>query len=238
MSAATQTLDTVQSRHPVRLQVGLGDRHRDGPRAQGAERGHHPADLGAQGGARLAAGMAAEGVRRLAADDRAALGARRACADRLPGPALLRRAEEEAGAEEPGRGRSGAAEDLREARHPAEGAGDPGRRRSGVRRGRQPGRGGRGVRQRLGGDHVPRDAAEGGRDLLPDLRGGARPSGAGAAVSRLRRAGVGQFLRRAEFARCSPTAASSTCRRACAARWSCPPISASMRAAPASSSAR
>ena len=39
-------------------------------------------------------------------DAGAALGARRASADRLPGPALLRGAEEEAGAEEPGRGRS------------------------------------------------------------------------------------------------------------------------------------
>ena len=38
--------------------------------------------------------------------------------------------------------------------------------------------------------------------------------------------------------RCSPTARSSTCRRACAARWSCPPTSASTRRRPASSSAR
>ena len=38
--------------------------------------------------------------------------------------------------------------------------------------------------------------------------------------------------------RCSPTARSSTCRRASAARWSCRPISASTSATPASSSAR
>jgi len=38
--------------------------------------------------------------------------------------------------------------------------------------------------------------------------------------------------------RCSPTARSSTCRRACAARWSSRPISASTSATPASSSAR
>ncbi len=119
--------------------------------------------------------------------------------DRLPGPALLCGAEEEAGAEEPGRGRSGVAEDVREAGHSAEGAGHPRGRRSGVGRRRQPGRGGRGVRQRLGRDHVPRDAAEGGRDLLPDLRGGARSSGAGAAVSRHGGADLGQLLRRAEF---------------------------------------
>ena len=66
-------------------------------------------------------------------------------------------------------------------------------------RGRLPGRGGRGVRQRLGRDHVPRDAEEGRRDLLPDQRGGARLSGTGAAISRLRRAGRRQFLRRAEL---------------------------------------
>jgi Fe-S cluster assembly protein SufB len=45
--------------------------------------------------------------------------------------------------QEPGRGRSGAAQDLRQARHPAAGAGHPGRRR-----------GGRGVRQRLRGHHL------------------------------------------------------------------------------------
>ena len=55
--------------------------------------------------------------------------------------------------------------------------------------GGMPDRGRRGVRQRLGRDHVPRDAAEGRRDLLPDQRGGAGPSGTGAAVSRHRRAG-------------------------------------------------
>src|SRR6185295_19216708 len=115
-----------------------------------------------------AAGMAAEGVRRLAADDRAALGARRTRADRLPGPALLCGTEEEAGTEEPRRGRSGAAADLREAGHPAEGAGDPGRGGPRVGAGHA-GRGGCGVRQRVGGDDVPRDAEEGRGDLLPDL---------------------------------------------------------------------
>ena len=199
MPAATQTLDTVQSVTQSGYKWGWETEIEMDLAPKGLNEDTIRLISVAQGGARLAAGMAAEGVRRLAADDRAALGARRACADRLPGPALLCGAEEEAGTEEPGRGRSGAAADLREAGHPAEGAGDPGRRRSGVRRRRQPGRGGRGVRQRLGGDHVPRDAEEGGRDLLPDLRGGARLSGAGAAVSRLRRAGVGQFLRRAEL---------------------------------------
>ena len=189
MSAATETLDTVQSVTQSGYKWGLETDIEMDLAPKGLNEDIIRLISVAQGGARLAAGVAAEGVRRLAADDRAALGARRSSADRLSGPALLRGAEEEAGAEEPGRGRSGTAEDLREARHPAEGAGDPGRRRSGVRRGRLAGRGRRGVRQRLGGDHVPRDAEEGGRDLLPDQRGGARPSGAGAAVSRHRRAG-------------------------------------------------
>jgi Fe-S cluster assembly protein SufB len=39
-------------------------------------------------------------------------------------------------------------------------------------------------------------------------------------------------------ARCFPTARLSTCPKACAARWSCPPISASTRKTPASSNAR
>jgi Fe-S cluster assembly protein SufB len=39
-------------------------------------------------------------------------------------------------------------------------------------------------------------------------------------------------------ARCSPTAPSCSCQRVCAARWSCPPISASMPRTAGSSSAR
>ena len=49
-----------------------------------------------------------------------------------------------------------------------------------------PGRGGCGVRQRLGRDHLQGDAEQGGRDLLPDQRGDARASGPGEAISRHR----------------------------------------------------
>ncbi len=59
----------------------------------------------------------------------------------------------------------------------------------------------------------------------------------GAPVPGLGGAGVGQLLRLPEQRRCSPTAPSSTCRRACAAPWSCRPISASTPRIPASSSA-
>ena len=63
-------------------------------------------------------------------------------------------------------------------------------------------------------------------------------SGTDRAVPGQRRALWRQLLRGAEFRRRSPMARSCTSRRACAARWSCPPISASTRPRPASSSAR
>ena len=60
----------------------------------------------------------------------AELGARVVRQDRLQRHLLLRRAEDEPVAEIPRRGRSGDSQDLREARHPAARAGDPGRRRA------------------------------------------------------------------------------------------------------------
>ena len=48
-----------------------------------------------------------------------------------------------------------------------------------------------GVRQRLRRDHVPQQPGKGRRDLLPDQRGGARASRAGAEISRQRGAGGG-----------------------------------------------
>ncbi len=92
------------------------------------------------------------------------------------------------GAEEPGRGRSEAARDLRQARHPAA--------RARAARGRG---GRRGVRQRLGRDHVQGQAGGGRRHLLLVLRGGAEPSGAGPAVPRHGRALSRQLLRDAEL---------------------------------------
>src|ERR1700733_15006700 len=108
--------------------------------------------------------MAPEGLCRLVEDGGAAMGSGRSSADRLPGPALLCGAEKEGWAEEPRRGRSRVAEDVREAGDSAEGTGDPGWRRSGYG-GEYPDRGGCGVRQRLGCPDVPGDTAQGGGDF-------------------------------------------------------------------------
>ena len=68
----------------------------------------------------MAARVAPEGVPPLADDDGADVGERQLPADRLPGDRLLLRAEGPGRRpEEPRRGRSRAARDLREARHPA-----------------------------------------------------------------------------------------------------------------------
>ena len=125
------------------------------------------------------------------------------------------------------RGAAGTARHLRQARRAAA------RARAAGRRG-----GRRGVRLGLGRHHVPQGTGREGRDLLLDVRGDPRASGTGAAVPRQRGADRRQLSSRRSTRRCSPTAASSSSRRACAARWSCRPTSASTRATPASSSAR
>ena len=153
--------------------------------------------------------------------------------DRLPGRLLLRRAQGEAEARQPRRGRSRNPARLREARHPDRGA--EGARRG---RGRAQGRGRRGVRQRSRRHHLPRGAEEGRRHLPLDLRGDPRISRAGAKISRQRRAAARQLLRLPQQrgllrrhlrlrprGRALPDGASA-------------PISASMPRIPASSSAR
>ena len=70
------------------------------------------------------------------------------------------------------------------------------------------------------------------------LRGGARASGAGEEVSRLGRAVHRQLLRRAELGGLQRRLVRATSPRACAARWSCRPTSASTPRTPASSSGR
>ena len=146
---------------------------------------------------------------------------------RLPGDQLLLGAEEEARAQEPGRSRSRSAQDVREARHSARRAEAAGRRR---RRRR--------VRQRLGGDDVPREAGGARHHLLLVLGSGAAPSRAGAQVSRLGRAVHRQLLRDAQLGGLQRRLVRLRARRACAARWSCRPTSASTRRTPASSSGR
>ena len=87
--------------------------------AQGAERGRRPADLGEEGRAGVAARLAAQGVSRVAEDDRADVAERHVRADRLPGHQLLRGAEGEEEAGQHGRGRPRDPGDLRQARHSA-----------------------------------------------------------------------------------------------------------------------
>ena len=93
---------------------------------------------------------------------------------------------EEGPAEEPRRGRSGAAGDLREAGHPAQGAGGARRRRQRRRRRR--------LRQRLGRDDLPREARRAGHHLLLVLRGGAGAPRAGQEVPGQRRADTDNFF--------------------------------------------
>ena len=182
-------------RRPV--QIRLRDDDRDGQGPQGPVRRHHPLDLGQEGRARMDARMAARRVSPLADARGADLGARPLSEDRFPGHPLLRRAEERRRADLARRGRSRTAEGLRQARHSAEGAGDPRRRAEGRRavdrrRGQRqclqvrPRRGRRGVRFRLGRHHLQGGAGQGRRHLLLDLGSDPRASGAGEEVSRHR----------------------------------------------------
>ena len=81
-------------------------------------------------------------------------------------------------------------------------------------------------------------AGRAGHHLLLVLRGGARAPGAGAEVPRLGRAATPTTSSPRSTRRSSATARSATSPRACAARWSCRPTSASTPPRPASSSAR
>ena len=151
------------------LQARFRHRHRVRCRAQGAERRHHPADFGQEERARMAARVPPEGLSPLADDERAAVAERAISEDRFPGDQLLLGAQAEDEAQEHGRGRSGAAAHLREARRA-----DARARGAGRRRGR------RDLRQRVGGHHLQGKAGRGRHHFLLDLRGGAGASRAGA----------------------------------------------------------
>ncbi len=135
--------------------------------------------------------------------------------------------KQQKGAEEPRRSRPRAAPHVRKARHL------PGRTETAVRRRRRCG-----FRQRFRGDHLQGEARRDGHHLLLVLRSGAAPSRAGTQVPRLRRARTTTTSSPRSTRRSSATARSATSPRASAARWSCPPISASTPRTPASSSAR
>ena len=180
--------DHRTTRQP-RIQVRLRHRRRERVDSEGSQRGRRPADLGEEERAGVAARVAPEGVSPVADDERADLAERQVRPDQLPGHHLLLGAEEEEGAEQPGRSRSGSA-----ARPSTSSASRSTSRRCFA-----------GVavdavfdsvsvattfREKLGkhGDH-----------LHVVLRGGARAPGAGEEVSRLGRAAHRQLLRRAEL---------------------------------------
>ena len=185
-----------------------------------------------KGGARVAARMAARGLSPLADDGRAAVGAGRVSADRFPGDPLFLGAEDGAFAEVSRRSRSRAAADLRETRHSARRAGDSRRRREAEGGGR------RRVRFRVGRHDLQGRARQGGRHLLLVFRGGPQSPRPGAPLSGDRRSGDRQLLCDAQLGGLFRRLLRLRARRACAARWSSRPISASTRRTPGSSSAR
>ena len=169
---------------------GFSPRHRAGIRAQGPQRRHRPLHLRQEKRARVDARMAAQGLSRLARDGGSQLGQARHPRNRLSGRILLRRAQGQAEARKPRRGRSRNSSSLRKARHPDRGA--EGARRG---RGRAQGRGRRGVRQRQRRHHLPRGAEEGRSSLPLDQRGDPRISRAGAQISRQRGPAARQLFR-------------------------------------------
>ncbi len=128
----------------------------------------------------MAPRLAPQGIPALARDAGARLVVGEVSADRLPGHRLLLGAEAAEEAREPGRGRSQAHRDLREAR-------DPAGRAEATRGSRRRCR----LRQRVGGHHLPGGARQEGHPLLLLLRGRARAPGSRATASR-----VGGSLRR------------------------------------------
>ena len=142
----------------------------------------------------MAARLAAQGLCPVAEDGRAGLGQAQRAADRLSGRLLLCRAQEEGGAEQPGRGRSGNPGHLSEAGHSDRRAGN-------ARRGEgQPqGRGGRRVRFGVGRNHLPQGAGGSGRHLPVDQRSGARIPRPGEGVAGQGRADARQLFRDIEL---------------------------------------
>ena len=188
--------------------------------AAGPRRGRRPPHLGQEGRARVAARVAPQGASARWLNDDAS---RRWAnvdvpADRLPGRSATTRRRS--------RSRSSSSldevdpellRDLREARHPARGA-EAARRR----------RGRRGVRQRLGRHHLQgRSSPKQGIIFCSFSEAVQRAPRAGAEVPRLGRARTPTTSSPRSTRRSSPTAPSSTSRRACAARWSSRPTSAS-----------
>ena len=214
-----------------RVPVRLRHRHRGGDGPARARRGHRPPHLGEEERAGVAARVAAQGATAHWLDDETEphLGERPLPADRLPGHHLLLGAEAEDEAREPRRGRS------RAARAPT---------RSSASRSHE--------QKRLAGVAV--DAVFDSVSVATTFKDEAREARASSSARSRRRCsehpelvqkylGLGRARTpttssRRSTPRSSPTARSSTSRRACAARWSSRPTSASTPPTRASSSAR
>ena len=144
-------------------------------------------------------------------------------ADRLPGDRLLRGAEAaKDGPEEPRRGRSRAPRDVREARHPARGARDrsPASRSTPSSTASRSRRRSRRSSRELGIIFCSfSEAVHEHPELVRKYLGSVVPY-------------TRQLLRGAELGGLLATARSATSRRACAARWSSRPTSASTRRTP------
>ena len=225
------------------LQVRLRHRHRDRVRAEGAERGHRPADLGEERRAGVADRVAAAAPIGAGCSSRSgrpgrcstypdidfqdqyyyarpkSMAVRPKSLDEVD-PALLA-TYEKLGIPLKEQMILAGVEGAEAA--PAEGA---------------PGGGRRGVRLGVGRHDLQGGARQGRGDLLLDLRGGARASGARAEIPRQRRALQRQLLCDAELGGVLGRLVRLRAARACAARWSSRPTSASTPRTPASSSAR
>ena len=185
MSTSTETIEQLASRE---YKYGFETELETDTFPPGLDEEVDSPAVGDQGRAGVAARVPAQVVSRLARDEGADVAQPEDRADRLPRDQLLLGAEEEAAAREHGRGRSRGPQDVREARDSARGA-EAARRRGGRR----------GVRQRLGGDDVPRQAGGARHHLLLVLGSGEGPSRARQEVSRLGRAVHRQLLRHAQL---------------------------------------
>ena len=147
--------------------------------------------------------------------------------DRLSRFLLLLRPQEKTAPRKPRRRRSQTAGDLHQARHSAAGTKDARRCRGRC-----------GVRQRLGRDHLQGRAQQARRHLSAPISEAVQKHPELVKKYLGRSCRPPTILTPLSTRRSSPTDRSSTSPKACAARWNSPPISASTRRTPASSSAR
>ena len=209
MPAVQETVDQVRRIDVDQYKYGFetADRIRQGP--QGPERRHRPLHLGEEERAAMDARLAARRLSPLADHARADLGARSITRRSTTRTSITTRPRRRR------TGRSRSTRSIRKSSRPTRSSAfrcasrrccsassaRPTRRtaRAPPTAVRQEGRGRRGVRLGLGRDHVQGGARQGRRALHADLRGAARASRAGEAISRHGGAGHRQLLRHAQL---------------------------------------